>query len=212
MTQTITRLFNSHTEALEAISELKQSGVDDCDISLVGNNSEKWHEERSFSPRGDGDADTAAEGAAEGAGTGAMLGGALGGAGGLLAGLGLLAIPGIGPVAAAGWLGSTLIGAAAGAATGGVAGGLIGALTEAGVSKEDAEVYAEGVRRGGTLVAVRADDDEIAQVQAVFSSLGGSDAGMRGQQYREAGWSRFDESAEPYSRDQIERERGLYRS
>jgi hypothetical protein len=66
---------------------------------------------------------------------------AVGGAVGLLAGLGLLAIPGIGPVVAAGWLVST----AAGAAAGGATGGLIGALTQAGVSEEDAHVYAEGV-------------------------------------------------------------------
>ena len=51
---------------------------------------------------------------------------------------------GLGPVVAAGWLASTAVGIAAGAATGGV----VGALTEAGVSKEDAPLYAEGVRRG----------------------------------------------------------------
>jgi hypothetical protein len=61
------------------------------------------------------------------------------------------AIPGLGPVVAAGWLTATAVGAAAGAATGGI----VGALTEAGVSKDDASLYAEGVRRGGTLVSAR---------------------------------------------------------
>ena len=72
----------------------------------------------------------------------------------LLAGLGLLAIPGVGPVVAAGWLVAT----AAGAAAGGLTGGIVGALTQAGVSDEDAQVYAEGVRRGGTLVTARVND------------------------------------------------------
>lgn len=69
----------------------------------------------------------------------------MGGTAGLLAGLGLMAIPGVGPVVAAGWLVSTL----AGAAAGGAAGSVVGALTQAGVSKEDADIYVEGLRRGG---------------------------------------------------------------
>jgi hypothetical protein len=91
-----------------------------------------------------------------GAETGAGVGTAVGGAAGLLAGLGLLAIPGVGPVVAAGWLVATAVGAVAGAATG----GLIGGLTGAGVSEDDAHVYAEGVRRGGSLVA---DSGECGQ-------------------------------------------------
>ena len=62
-----------------------------------------------------------------------------------------MAIPGVGPVVAAGWLVSTLAGAAAGAATGGV----LGALTQAGISDDDAQVYAEGLRRGGAVVSAR---------------------------------------------------------
>ena len=83
-----------------------------------------------------------------GTATGASLGTVLGGGAGLLAGLGMLAIPGLGPVVAAGWLASTLVGAGVGAA----AGGVVGALTDAGVSHEDAHAYAEGINRGGTLV------------------------------------------------------------
>ena len=79
----------------------------------------------------------------------------------MLAGLGLLAIPGLGPVVAAGWLASTALGAA----VGGAAGGLIGALTAAGVSKEDADIYAEGIRRGGTLVTARVPDAERRKVR-----------------------------------------------
>src|SRR6185437_13482826 len=99
--------------------------------------------------------------AASGAGTGATTGAVLGGGAGLLAGLGMLAIPGVGPVVAAGWLVATLAGAGAGAAVGAAAGGLVGSLTAAGVPEREAHVYAEGVRRGSSLVTVRAGPDSI---------------------------------------------------
>jgi hypothetical protein len=66
-----------------------------------------------------------------------------------------MAIPGVGPVVAAGWLAATTLGAVTGAVACGAAGGLIGALTDSGVPEEHAHVYAEGVRRGGTLVTAR---------------------------------------------------------
>ena len=114
------------------------------DLNIVANNSDDWYgSDKKVDPDRDGTDDRAAEGAATGAGIGAGLGGAAG----LLAGLGVLAIPGLGPVVAAGWLASTTLGVMAGAATGTI----VGALTEAGVSEEEAPLYAEGVRRGGTL-------------------------------------------------------------
>src|SRR4029078_5806436 len=116
------------------------------DISIVANNSDNWF----GADKKDRDRD-GVDDRAESAGKGAGIGAGVGGTAGLLAGLGLLAIPGLGPVVAAGWLAATAVGAAAGAATGGV----VGALTEAGVSREDAHSYAEGVRRGGTLVSAR---------------------------------------------------------
>jgi hypothetical protein len=100
----------------------------------------------------------------ESAGKGAGIGAGLGGAAGLLAGLGLLAMPGLDPVVAAGWLVSTAVGAAAGAATGGP----IEALTEAAVSEEDAHTYAEGVRRGGTLVTARVPESDRARFESIL--------------------------------------------
>jgi hypothetical protein len=76
----------------------------------------------------------------------------------------MLAIPGIGPVVAAGWLAST----AAVAAAGGTAGGLIGALTQAGYGENEARTYAEGVQRGGTLVTARVDDSRAATAEAIM--------------------------------------------
>jgi hypothetical protein len=88
----------------------------------------------------------------------------LGGTAGLLAGLGIIAIPGLGPVVAAGALAATAVGAVAGAATGGV----VGALVKSGVPEPEAQVYCEAVRRGGTMVSVRAADDRVAAVQRIM--------------------------------------------
>jgi hypothetical protein len=118
----------------------------------------------------------------------------------------LLAIPGLGPVVAAGWLAATAAGAAAGAA----AGGIVGALTQAGVSKEDADTYAEGVRRGGTLVTARVDDADRSRLEAI---LGRSSVNLQTRRaaWEKAGWITYDPAAEPYSADQVRKERELYR-
>ena len=150
MTKTISRLYDNYTEAQRAVTDLEAAGVPHSDISIVANNSDEWYGNDKIVDRDHDGKDDRAEGARTGAGIGAGVGGAAG----LLTGLGLLAIPGVGPVVAAGWLAATAVGAAAGAASGGI----IGGLTEMGMSKEDADVYAEGVRRGGTLVSARVAD------------------------------------------------------
>src|SRR5579872_2599153 len=156
MTRTVTGLFDSYDAATQAVRDLEAAGIPHRDISIVANNAEnRWS-----SPSG-----RTAENAGSGAASGASVGAALGGGAGLLAGLGLLAIPGLGPVVAAGWLAATAVGAAAGAATGGI----VGALTEAGVSDEDAQSYAEGVRRGGTLVTARVADGDRARLEAILN-------------------------------------------
>ncbi|MBU1384666.1 MAG: hypothetical protein KKG14_03765, partial [Alphaproteobacteria bacterium] len=110
------------------------------------------------------------------------------------------------------WLAATAAGAVGGAVAGGATGGLIGALTKDGESEEDAHVYAEGVRRGGSLVSVRAEDDRVDDVVATLERHGGQVAKARGIAYREQGWKQFDSSAEPYSRDQVLAERARYQS
>lgn len=202
MSKTITRLFDSHTQALDAISDLEARGIDHGKISLVSNNADKWHDGHKHP---DGDNDTA-----EGAGKGAATGGLFGGGAGLLAGLGMLAIPGLGPVVAAGWLAATAVGAAVGAVAGAATGGLLGALKDAGHSDDEANVYSEGVRRGGSLVSVKAHDDEIATVESILNDRRGVDAAMRGDAYRQTGWTAFDPAATPYNADDISRERSLY--
>jgi hypothetical protein len=121
-----------------------------------------------------------------------------------------MAIPGVGPVVAAGWLVATAVGAAAGAAAGGATGGIIGAMTESGVPEADAHVYAEGVRRGGTLVTARVPEDRTTQARAIIERFRSVDVSARGAAYRKAGWSRFDGAAPVYTDEQVRRERGLY--
>lgn len=199
MTKTISKLYDNYADAERAVSELEAAGVPHSDISLVANNSDNWYDTKKVDRDGDGTDDRA-----EAAGKGAGIGGGIGVAAGLAAGLGMLAIPGLGPVVAAGWLAAAATGAAAGAATGGV----IGALTQAGVSDDDANVYAEGVRRGGTLVTAKVPDADQTKYDAVLqrSSV---DIGQRGTAYRDQGWTRFDPALEPYSPDEVTRERQL---
>lgn len=213
MQRTITRLFNSHTEAMAAVNDLEEAGVPHDDISLIASNGDRWHEEKGMhgmhAGHHDGDGDGEND-AAEGAAKGATTGGLVGGGAGLLAGLGMLAIPGLGPVVAAGWLAATAVGAVAGAAVGGATGGLLGALKDAGHSDEEAQVYAEGVRRGGTLVSVRTDEANAAQVESLLQRRSGVDAMERGAAYRSQGWTGYSPDTPAYSADEIALERRRY--
>ncbi|WP_018012304.1 general stress protein [Sinorhizobium medicae] len=130
-------------------------------------------------------------------------GGAVPGATGLLMGLDLMVIPGIGPVVGAGWLAS----AAAGALTGECAGGIIETLTHSGLEEEDAHLYAEGVRRGSALVVVRADEKLVAQADGILRNRNAVDISFRRRAFTEDGWTRFDAASNPYSLDEVTRER-----
>jgi hypothetical protein len=206
MTVTISHLYDSYTDALAAVNSLKGAGVKDSDISLIANNADNWYSSDgkagSFPDRDhDGKDDRA-----EAAGTGAGVGAAVGGAAGLLTGLGLMAIPGVGPVVAAGWLVSTLAGAAAGGATGGV----IGALTQAGVDATDADLYAEGLRRGGAVVSARVAAVDAPRFRAMMDRSAVKLAD-RSAAYRKSGWKSFDPKAPPYNVEQVRKERQMYR-
>jgi hypothetical protein len=99
------------------------------------------------------------------------------------------------PFRGAGWLATTFIGAAAG----GTVGGLLGSLTDARIDDHDAHVYAEGVRRGSTLVIARVDE---AQADAAQTILGqSSDTTALRREFEADGWAGFDESADPWDDD-----------
>lgn len=173
MTRTITRSYDTYETAATVVENLEGAGISDSDISVIGK------DDRAKDSN-----------AAEGAGIGAGVGGAAG----LLAGLGILAIPGVGPVVAAGWLAAT----AAGAVTGAAAGGLVGSFTSAGVDEDEANYHAENVRRGGTVVSVKAADAQAASVEAIMDGATPIDRETRVADYQKQGWTRFDEKADPY--------------
>jgi hypothetical protein len=198
MIQTVTALYDTYDFAVSAVDALEAAGIPHSDISIVSNNVDN---------RYDKDRPTHA---AEDAGKGAGIGAAVGGVGGLLTGLGLLAIPGVGPVVAAGWLVATAAGAMTGAVVGGAAGGLVGALTGAGIPERDANFYAEGVRRGGTLVTARVDDARVSMAREILQRHKAVDPALRGAAYRESGWASFDPSAPAYTADQVAAERHRY--
>ena len=114
------------------------------------------------------------EGATAGAGTGAAIGGTLG----LLAGIGALAIPGLGPFLAAG----PLMGALAGVGSGGVVGGLIGALVGLGIPEYEAKRYEGMVKNGGVLVSVHCDDaDWEKRAKDLMDQTGAEDISSTGE-------------------------------
>ncbi|MEQ1956292.1 general stress protein [Mesorhizobium yinganensis] len=193
--KTITGLFDNYEDASAAVRDLEANGVPNSDISIVASNSTGWYDDDNIRD----DSTDAAEGAAGGAGIGAVVGGA----GGLLTGLGLMAIPGVGPVVAAGWLAATAVGALGGAVVGGAAGGIVGALTDSGIPEDDAHVYAEGVRRGGTLVTARVADNLIADAEAILGQANSVNLEERRTSYNESGWTAFDPHAEDYTVDKI---------
>jgi hypothetical protein len=206
MTKAISRIYSHYASADRAIHNLKAAGLSDSHISIVASNAEGWHKPGGgdVDPKHDKDRDgrdDRAEGATAGGGIGAFAGGAVG----LAAGLGLIAIPGIGPVIAVGWLASTLVGAVAV----GAVGTIVGALVESGVSKENAELYAEALRRGGALVTARVPDDEVARYTNIMDNSA-VDVERRAKDYRESGWTGYDPTAPAYSAEQAREERIRY--
>ncbi|MCX6048136.1 MAG: hypothetical protein NT075_23805 [Chloroflexi bacterium] len=182
MTKTITALFDDKGVARGAVNELIDGGFDPNQISLVA--------------QSDGDqtvtsannlhtsATTETKAIVHDAGIGAIVGGA----GGLILGLAALAIPGIGPIVAAGPIAAALAGLGVGAATG----GLVGAMEDLGLSYEQLEYYAEGVRRGNTLVTVHTDEANFEKAQEILNRHHPVDL-----EQRKAEWLKDDVAAMP---------------
>jgi hypothetical protein len=193
MARTIVGLFDTHMEAQQAVNDLTASGVARDAISIVTSDA-----------RGEYATSVGGSQAGEGAVAGAASGGVLGGLLGLLVGVGALAIPGIGPVVAAGPLAAALgtagATAVAGAGIGAASGGLLGALMGAGIPEEEAHVYSEGVRRGGILVTVSTDSLADSAVTTIMRRNGAVDIDARGAEWRRSGWDRFNPDADPYIR------------
>ena len=199
--RTIAHLYDSYQVASEVARALEAAGFQHDHVSVLANQGSLPETTTQGIPSPLGAESATAAGT--GTGTGASIGTLLGGGAGLLAGIGALAIPGVGPVVAAGWLVATLTGAGAGAGLG----GLVGALTGSGVHSDQAHVYAEGVRRGGTLVTVRADDDLTAKAESIMLQHNPVDVTNRAASYRDDGWTGFDETRSGLSPQELEAER-----
>lgn len=148
MSSCVYAIANTDAQAVRIATRLKASGFTPSDISILAPDRsglrELGHENSTKAP----------EGAAAGAGSGAVLGGALG----WLAGIGVLAIPGVGPLIAAG----PILAALSGAAIGGSLGGMSGALIGMGIPEYEAKQYEGRLQRGNILMCVHVDDSEEA--------------------------------------------------
>jgi hypothetical protein len=205
MLVTVCRLYDSYIDANHVVLALEAAGVPPSETSVISNNSDSWYKANrtaNLVPLRKDDASGEGSGKGEGAILGAVIGATAATAASLVT---VLAIPGVGAVVGAGWL-ATMLGSMA---IGGVAGGLLGALSNAGISEQDAQVFVEGVRRGGTLVAARVRQAQLPQV-APLMNRSAVNLQERGDLYRKIGWQSFDPNAGPYTADQVRSERALH--
>lgn len=199
MATNVVGLFDDRDEAQNAVKRLVDIGIPHGDISVVASNAHGKAERTEVD-----DAGTMAE---EGAATGATSGLVVGGIIGALAGIGLGFVPFLGFLVA-GPLAGAITGAAAGLVTGGLLGGLIGL----GIPEEHAHAYAEGVRRGGILVAARVDETMVSRAHEIMDGAGAVNIEDRVATYRETGWDKYDEKAPAFTPEETLAERSRYRS
>lgn len=162
-------LVSTQAQAETIIDELARAGIPSSDVSVLlpdkKGTRDFAHEKNTKAP--------------EGAVTGASAGGVLGGTLGLLAGIGALAIPGLGPFIAAGPIMAALSGAAAGAAVGGITGALVGM----GIPEVEAKQYEAKIKDGNILLSVHVNDgDKIKSVKKILEAGGAKDVATTGEQ------------------------------
>lgn len=171
MAKTVLALYDQMDQAQGAVRSLADEGFAWDDISLIVRDAEEEYAEYEAEA-------TAVDDAMDGVAVGTLLGGLTG----LVVGLFALVIPGIGPVIAAGPLAAALAGTGAGA----VLGGLVGALADLGIDEETAGYYAEGVQRGGVLVAVSTTDARADEAAAILETYRPVDLQARAAEWEEA--------------------------
>jgi hypothetical protein len=182
MTKTIVALYDDIVVARQVVEDLVDADFERSSISLITNDANNQYShflDKDHTPRED------AVTAGEGAGFGAVVGGLTG----ILVGLAALTIPGIGLAIAAG----PIVGALTGALAGAVTGGIVGALVKSGVPEDEAPYYAEGIRRGGTLVSIETDD--TLRAADIINRYGSVNIHERIDVWRQAGWEGFNPEA-----------------
>jgi hypothetical protein len=195
--KTVVGLFDDFSMAQHVVKDLQDAGFRREDISLIANDATNQYATYKESTPVDDDV-TPGEGASFGAVVGALTG--------ALAALGSLVIPGVGLAIVAG----PIIGALTGAVAGGVTGGVVAALIDSGVSKEEAPYYAEGVRRGGTLITVQAADADASRARDILSRHSAVNIKERSTNWKESGWAGYDAKAKPYSAAEVNKFRQQY--
>lgn len=179
MTKTIVAIYDDIAVARQVVEDLVKADFARSTISLVTNDANNQYSrylDKDYVPKED------AVTASEGAGFGAVVGGLTG----VLVGLAALMIPGIGLAIVAGPIVAGLTGVVAGALTGGV----VGALVKSGVPEDEAPYYAEGIRRGGTLVSLQTSD--VLRAEDIMHRQGSVNIHERVNVWREDGWKGFD--------------------
>jgi hypothetical protein len=161
-------IYKTRTQAESAVDRMLAAGFSNNDISVLlpdnASSKEFAHEKNTKAP--------------EGTTTGVAAGGAVGGTLGLLAGIGALAIPGVGPLIAAG----PIMGALAGLGVGGAVGGLIGALVGMGIPEYEAKRYEGRIKDGGILLSVHCDtSEEISRAKDLLKETGAEDIASAGE-------------------------------
>lgn len=203
MTKTLVALFDDFEVAVDALEDLMEAGYPRDEMSLVASDySGTYAQYVNRDPMPVRVSQDVSGG--EGASVGAVLGG--------LIGLGAALIPGVGPVLAAGPVAAALLGGGVGAATGAVTGGIVASLVNFGVSEDDAQYYAESIRRGGAVLSISVTDEKAADARQIIQRHHPVNFDERGSYYRESGWAGFDLNASPYTREQIETERTQYKN
>jgi hypothetical protein len=161
-------IYSNRATAETAVNQFLASGFSNDDVSVLMSDIKSTKE---FAAEKD---TKAPEGTATGASVGAVVGGTLG----LLAGIGALAIPGVGPLIAAG----PIMGALAGVGAGGAVGGLVGALVGMGIPEYEAKRYEGRVKEGGILVSIHCDtSEEISKAKDLFKATGANDIASSGE-------------------------------
>lgn len=196
--KTIVGVYDDRENAREVIEDLVEAGYNRSDVSLLSPDPDGTYARYSS---GDAAADPG-----ETAAAGVFSGGVLGGLIGVVLGLGAFTIPGVGPIVAAGPLAAGITGAL----TGAVAGGLIGALVDWGIPEDEAHYYAESVRRGSTMVAVKASEENISEIVRIMNQHNPVNVERRAASWRAQGWRGFDTAASAYSTNEFDTERNRY--
>jgi len=201
--ETMVAVYDQFESANKAIQNLVNDGFSRDDIGLAVNNSWRKGEYSNLEANVDKYEDVTGP---EGSVFGAVVGGLAGAAVALTA----IVIPGIGPMIAAGPL-VALLGGATGAVVGGTAGAISGGLAAAfihlGIADDEAEYYAEAIRRGNAVVTVTAkDENQAALITDILRRYHPINLKRLADQWRQKGWQGFDPQAEPYTNEDLKKE------